>query len=179
MIYSIDAIAMLERLGISLNLVESRNLAEFTEATSLVQLESGFGGREHLLDPRAASAWQRLSTAAEDDGISIYLISAFRSIQRQTEIIENKIRQGLSIEQILEFSAPPFFSEHHTGCAVDVGTSSATDLEQEFENTDALPRTRHCSDTKCPTPLTTSWVLLTSHGIGDSWRNSCHGLQSQ
>mgnify|MGYP003407079685 CR=1 FL=1 len=138
MIYSIDAIAMLERLGISLNLVESRNLAEFTEATSLVQLESGFGGREHLLDPRAASAWQRLSTAAEDDGISIYLISAFRSIQRQTEIIENKIRQGLSIEQILEFSAPPFFSEHHTGCAVDVGTSSATDLEQEFENTDAF-----------------------------------------
>jgi D-alanyl-D-alanine carboxypeptidase len=138
MIYSIDAISILERLGISLDMVEARNLAEFTEATSLVLVEVGFGGREHLLEPLAASAWQDLSTAANADGVKIYLISAFRSVQRQTAIIEKKIRQGLNIEQILEFSAPPFFSEHHTGCAVDVGTSNATDLEQEFENTDAF-----------------------------------------
>jgi D-alanyl-D-alanine carboxypeptidase len=138
MIYSIDAIAMLERLGIPLGLVVERNLTEFAEATSLVQVDADFGGREHLLDPLAASAWHRLRAAAKGDGVTIYLVSAFRSVQRQTEIIERKIRHGLSTEQILEFSAPPFFSEHHTGCAVDVGTLGATDLEQGFEKTDAF-----------------------------------------
>jgi D-alanyl-D-alanine carboxypeptidase len=138
MIYSIDAIAMLERLGISLDLAVERNLTEFAEATNLVQVDADFGGREHLLDPLAARAWQRLRAAAKGDGVTVYLISAFRSVKRQAEIIERKIRQGLSIEQILAFSAPPFFSEHHTGCAVDVGTPTATDLDQAFAETDAF-----------------------------------------
>lgn len=136
--YSPDAISMLETLGIALDLVVGRNLEEYAVATNLELVELDHGGMEHLLDPLAAKTWNSLRKAAEGEGVQIYLISAFRSVQRQREIIEKKIRQGLSIEQILEFSAPPFFSEHHTGCAVDVGTPDATDLDQAFEETDAF-----------------------------------------
>jgi D-alanyl-D-alanine carboxypeptidase len=45
---------------------------------------------------------------------------------------------GISIERILDFSAPPLFSEHHTGHAVDIGTPGRTDLEQVFEETEAF-----------------------------------------
>ncbi|WP_122221035.1 D-alanyl-D-alanine carboxypeptidase family protein [Pseudomonas syringae group genomosp. 3] len=38
------------------------------------------------------------------------------------------------MEEILTVSAPPFFSEHHTGCAVDIGTSGSAVLEREFES---------------------------------------------
>ena len=36
-------------------------------------------------------------------------------------------------------SAPPGYSEHHTGCAIDVGTvADEPQLEVEFENTPAF-----------------------------------------
>lgn len=136
--YTPAAIRMLESLGIPLDFVVARNLEEFEEAITLVVAEIDSRGKEHMLMPVACDAWQRLTTAASRDGVDIYLVSAFRSVKRQADIIERKIRKGLSIEKILEFSAPPFFSEHHTGCAVDVGTPGATDLEQAFEETDAF-----------------------------------------
>lgn len=132
------AIHMLEALGIPVAIVVARNLVEFVEATTLEVAEIGHAGREHMLAPAAAQAWQKLKTAASKDGVELNIVSAFRSVQRQVEIIERKIRQGLSIDEILEFSAPPFFSEHHTGCAIDVGTPGSKDLEREFEGTAAF-----------------------------------------
>jgi D-alanyl-D-alanine carboxypeptidase len=129
---------MLEKLGIPLNLIFSRRLEEFAEAINLEVVETDHNGRAYLLEPLAAQAWTNLKRAAAADGIELYLVSAFRSVERQTEIIEKKIRMGVGIERILEFSAPPFFSEHHTGCAVDVGTPGRTDLEQAFEDTEAF-----------------------------------------
>ncbi|WP_274644705.1 M15 family metallopeptidase [Pseudomonas serbica] len=138
MLYSPDAIYMLERLGISLNLVFNRNLEEFAEATNLEIVEIDVNSRPHMLAPAAAQAWRNLRSAAQAEGIELYLISAFRSVNRQAEIFERKIRMGMNIERILDFSAPPFFSEHHTGQAVDVGTPGRTDLEQAFEETEAF-----------------------------------------
>ena len=141
------AMRILEALGIPVAMVLARNLVEFVEATSLEVAETGQEGRKHMLAPAAAQAWQRLKDAASRDGVELNIISAFRSVQRQVEIIERKISQGLSIDQILEFSAPPFFSEHHTGCAIDVGTPGSKDLEREFEETDAFVwLTQHAGD---------------------------------
>lgn len=145
--YTPAAIRILESLGIPVALVVARNLVEVAEASILVAAEVDQAGREHMLAPVAAQDWQRLKTAASMDGVELYILSAFRSVQRQVEIIERKIRQGLSIDEILEFSAPPFFSEHHTGCAIDVGTPGSKDLEREFEGTDAFAwLTQHAGD---------------------------------
>lgn len=132
------AMRILEALGIPVAMVLARNLVEFVEATSLEVAETSQEGRKHMLAPAAAQEWHKLKDAASRDGVELNIISAFRSLKRQVEIIESKIIQGLTIDEILQFSAPPYFSEHHTGSAIDVGTPGSKDLEREFEETDAF-----------------------------------------
>ncbi len=43
----------------------------------------------------------------------------------------------MPIDKILTLSAPPGYSEHHTGCAIDINTPGCVATEEEFENTDA------------------------------------------
>ena len=45
---------------------------------------------------------------------------------------------GDSDEDIFKLSAPPGFSEHHTGKAIDLNTSGFPPLEEEFEKSDAF-----------------------------------------
>jgi D-alanyl-D-alanine carboxypeptidase len=87
------------------------------------------------LTHEAACAWLAMQAQAVSDGIPIALVSAFRSVQRQHEIIQAKLTTGIDINTILESAAPPGYSEHHTGRAVDIGTSEADALEEEFEAT--------------------------------------------
>lgn len=136
--YSVAATSLLETLGIPVALILSRGLVEFTEASDLEVAEVAVDGREHCLVPAAAHAWKRLKAGASEEGVVLHIVSAFRSVERQVAIIERKLKAGLSIEQILAVSAPPGFSEHHTGLAVDIGTPGAADLETEFEHTPAF-----------------------------------------
>lgn len=135
MCYTPAALRMLDRLGISLHSVIDRNLQEFVEAKTLELVEVDANAREHLLIPNAAQAWRQMRTSARRHGVDIYIVSAFRSVERQAAIIKRKLESDLSIEEILTVSAPPFFSEHHTGCAVDIGTHGSAALEREFEDT--------------------------------------------
>src|SRR5262249_14759508 len=116
-------LSMLEALGIPLELVSRRHLTLQSEPRELVLAQRDEDGREHLLAPAAAAAWTRMVAAARDDGVQLHIDSAFRSVERQAEIVRGKLASGQSIDAILSVSAPPGFSEHHTGRAVDVGTS--------------------------------------------------------
>jgi D-alanyl-D-alanine carboxypeptidase len=97
-------------------------------------------GKEYLLTPAAAKAWQAMQAAALKDGVVIRIASAFRTIDRQAEIVRSKLQSGMSLESILCASAPPGYSEHHSGRAVDVTTEGEQErtLEQEFEQTAAF-----------------------------------------
>ncbi|MCF8149687.1 MAG: D-alanyl-D-alanine carboxypeptidase family protein [Burkholderiaceae bacterium] len=86
----------------------------------------------------AAIAWRNLKSEALEDGVSLFIVSAFRSIERQSEIVRRKLGAGAQIEDILTVCAPPGFSEHHTGCAVDISTPGSRSLEVEFEQTSAF-----------------------------------------
>lgn len=108
------------------------------EAECLVVAETGDDGREHRLIPAAAAAWGELSGAARREGVTIRIVSAFRSIERQAEIIRHKLARGLPLDEILRVSAPPGYSEHHSGRAVDVTTDDAPALDVEFERTVAF-----------------------------------------
>lgn len=108
------------------------------EAENLIVAEVGEDGREHRLAPAAAAGWRTMKAAAQADGVALRIVSAFRSIERQAEIVRAKLERGLSLDQILEVSAPPGYSEHHTGRAVDITTDGMPALAIEFENTNAF-----------------------------------------
>ena len=124
-------------LGISSELITARGLRVCEEATTLEVAEVGAQGREHLLVPPAAKTWRLLKAAALDDGIDLFIVSAFRSIDRQAEIVRRKLETGAAVESILAVCAPPGFSEHHTGQAVDLSTPGSHVLEVEFDQTAA------------------------------------------
>ena len=78
---------------------------------------------------------------AKKDGIYLVFLSGYRSINLQNEIFYSlkSIRNQEAAERA-RVSAPPGYSEHSTGFAIDIGdaTQRETDFETEFENTDAF-----------------------------------------
>lgn len=136
--YSSRTLAILERAGIAPELIARRGLREYEEASELEPAETGADGRVYLLAPPAARAWRALRAAATADGVQLYLVSAYRSVERQIELLQRKLARGEAIPDILTVLAPPGFSEHHTGRAVDVGCPEAAPLEPEFDRTPAF-----------------------------------------
>jgi zinc D-Ala-D-Ala carboxypeptidase len=130
--------AILAELRIPLELIASRALVFQAEAAEVVVAETGHDGREHLLAPAAAEAWHAMKMAALADGVVMNIASAFRTIERQAEIVRAKVAKGLPLESILCVSAPPGYSEHHSGRAIDMTTDGVRPLEQEFEDTKAF-----------------------------------------
>lgn len=130
--------AICRTLEISTELLAVRALRECDEAQFLETAEIGRDGRAHLLLPAAVAAWKTMKVAAEDDGIELFIVSAFRSIECQADIIWRKLDFGLGINEILAVCAPPGFSEHHSGRAVDISTPGAPALETLFEATPAF-----------------------------------------
>jgi D-alanyl-D-alanine carboxypeptidase len=127
-----------QALGISPGYLESCKLPWCPEPDQLVETEPDFYQRPQQLTQSAFKAWTALKTAAEEQAISLFLISAFRSVQYQHDLLATKLKNGQPIEQILRVNAAPGFSEHHTGRAIDVGTSGCDALVTEFENTKAF-----------------------------------------
>lgn len=84
--------------------------------------------KQHFLEKETAIQFQLMSEAAEKDGVSIQLVSAFRSYAKQKEIFEWKyqklqadgVDQLKAIEQITKYSSIPGTSRHHWGTDVDV-----------------------------------------------------------
>lgn len=108
------------------------------ETDELVSVGPDYLGRDAFLTPGAAMAWSMLQQAALRDNVELLLISAFRSVQRQAELLKAKLDKGMTLDQALEYSAYPEFSEHHSGNAIDIGTPDSPPLEEEFESTDAF-----------------------------------------
>ncbi len=85
--------------------------------------------------------FKEMQFLAAQRGISLQLLSGFRSIDLQRDIFyENKaIRNQTAIERSRD-SAPPGYSEHSTGYAIDVGDGNYpnTHFEVEFEQTPAF-----------------------------------------
>ncbi len=150
----------LTALGISSELITARGVRECEEATTLDVAEVGADGRDHLLVPLAAEAWRSLKAAALADGIDLFIVSAFRSIYRQAQIVRRKLESGAAVESILTVCAPPGFSEHHTGRAVDLSTSGSRALEVEFDKTAAYAwLTQHAAE----------FGYYLSYPIGNVW----------
>jgi D-alanyl-D-alanine carboxypeptidase len=117
------------------------------EAVDLVSVGLDLYGRERHLTPEAAARWAELREGARQDGVTLLLVSAFRSLEYQRGIFERKLAAGEPLERILKVNAPPGYSEHHTGRALDLTTPGCAPLTEEFETTPAFDwLVRHASD---------------------------------
>jgi D-alanyl-D-alanine carboxypeptidase len=85
------------------------------------------------LAPGTAAAWRRMKQSAAENGVQLLLVSGFRSIAHQAEIIRRKLAAGQPIDAILAVNAAPGFSEHHSGRAVDVASPCTRPLTAEFD----------------------------------------------
>ncbi len=89
----------------------------YQETSDLVAVGPDVAGRQQWLQPAAARAWRGMQRAEEVDGVSLLLVSAFRSVDQQRQIFERKLRAGQTLEAIQAVNVPPGFSQHHTGTA--------------------------------------------------------------
>lgn len=97
--------------------------------------------RSITLKQAAATRWMEMVEAARRDGVRLRPISGFRTVDQQEYVFFSlKAEQGERATQRAEVSAPPGYSEHHTGYAVDIGDTEKpeTDLDETFETTKAF-----------------------------------------
>tara|TARA_Y100000817_G_scaffold314836_1_gene315416 strand:+ start:4884 stop:5459 length:576 start_codon:yes stop_codon:yes gene_type:complete len=87
------------------------------------------------LDSLAAIAFLKMEKHAAKDSIKFRVASAFRTVDRQSKIINRKLKKGIPIESILKENTLPGFSEHHSGKAIDFLSDNSYSLSVEFEKT--------------------------------------------
>ena len=110
-------------------------LPRFAEEGRLCGVGLDAFGREVRLAVEAAAAWEAMRAEAERAGVRLLLLSGFRSVERQAEIVGKKLAAGQTLADILRVNAYPGFSEHHTGRAVDIGSAECAHLTEAFEST--------------------------------------------
>lgn len=89
-------------------------------------------GKQYLLRDEAYQKFVQMSDAAKSEGIPIKAISAYRTEDYQRMLYTNKVRTAGQIHAD-NYSARPGFSEHQTGLAVDINSTSTS-----FEYTPAF-----------------------------------------
>ncbi len=83
----------------------------------------------------AATAFQKMMKAAEQDGLSFKIISAYRSYSNQVDVYNGWVKRDGQIKADT-YSARPGHSEHQTGLAVDIGNANGMcDLDICFADT--------------------------------------------
>lgn len=82
----------------------------------------------YRIDSRIKDAYNSMISAAKKDGVSLNLISGYRTYDGQTQLFNRKVNDYISqgnskakaTELAAQYVAPPGTSEHHTGLAVDL-----------------------------------------------------------
>lgn len=98
-------------------------------------------GQGQSLQRDAATALEGMIASAAADGVELRVLSAFRSVSLQKSLFfDVKSERNQSAEERARVSAPPGFSEHSTGLAVDLGDGAdpASNLSRSFEHTAAF-----------------------------------------
>ena len=100
-------------------------------------------GSGHQIDVRAYDDFKAMILAARNDGVTIYVTSSYRDLDKQTTLynkkVESYVMQGYSYkdakEQAGQVVAVPGTSEHHLGLALDLVSSEYRKLDEKQENT--------------------------------------------
>jgi D-alanyl-D-alanine carboxypeptidase len=126
------------QLGIAEDYARTCGMPSQPECSNLVAVAPDVFGRPALLEQQTAAAWQSMQAAAAAAGLTLQLVSAYRSYDYQHQLFQRKLERGLSIADILQVNAAPGFSEHHSGCAIDLGCPDFPPLEEVFDQSPAF-----------------------------------------
>lgn len=110
----------------------------YPEASELVEIGPNLVGRMQELMPLAAARWNDMVVAARSEGVTLLIVSGYRSFEYQAALIRKKLDAGQAIEHILTVNAAPGYSQHHAGTAVDIATPGSRPLTEEFERSPAF-----------------------------------------
>jgi len=130
--------ALLGDLGIPPDYADHCGLPLQQEAVELCSIGPDIHNREQRLTPEAAAAWQAMRNAAAAEAVELQVVSAFRSVAYQADILRRKLEEGQRLDEILRVSAAPGYSEHHSGRALDLTTPGYPALEPAFEQSEAF-----------------------------------------
>jgi D-alanyl-D-alanine carboxypeptidase len=80
-----------------------------------------------------------MARSANAMGVSLMPISGFRTVEAQTALFNRQIERKGSKEAAARWSAPPGYSEHHTGYVLDIADKlhPESDLQMSFQETPA------------------------------------------
>lgn len=117
----------------NLILVNDRNPMPKDFVPTLVDIGNGY-----KFDEKGAKYLLEMIEAARQDGINLFVVSSYRSVEKQTKNFNNSIEQLKSegyteqeaYNQTIRYIALPGTSEHSLGLAVDLNS-----LEESFEQT--------------------------------------------
>ena len=157
------------RLGIPDEYHETTKFICCSTPDELVSIGVDVFGRPRRLQQRAATAWFVMREHALDEGKTLQVVSAYRSAEYQAEEILRSLNKGELIEHILQKIAAPGYSEHQSGCALDLTTPGFEAVEEEFENSEAFNwLTKHTEQHgySLSYPQDNLMVLSMNHGIG-------------
>jgi len=89
--------------------------------------------------PAAAVAFKELREAARQEGIAIMPISGYRGLYIQKYLFDKGVKEYGSPERAARWYAPPGYSEHHTGLALDIADQAHPECDTQacFESTRA------------------------------------------
>lgn len=132
------AAGALAGLGIAADVPRQRGLPPCPEPAWLQDHGRDLAGRPVWLVPSAGRAWLRLRQAAAADGLAFAVVSSWRSVLRQAELLRGKMAAGRSLAELLEVNALPGYSEHHLGTTIDLHAGRGPLLEEAFESTPAF-----------------------------------------
>ncbi len=99
------------------------------------------GNKQIRMRQAAAEKFQAMVQAARKQGVNLVPISGFRTVkQQQSLFFDVSAQRNQTPSKRAAVSAPPKYSEHHTGYAVDIGDGAvpATNLSTNFEKTPAF-----------------------------------------
>ena len=73
---------------------------------------------------KAQEAFVKMAHAAIEDSVFFTAKSGFRSPGYQKQMIRRRLNEGKSFGEIIRYAAPPGYSGHSTGYALDIATDS-------------------------------------------------------
>ena len=132
-------------------LVNGTHFMEEDYVPQLTEIENGY-----YFDSRAADALKEMLKAGRAEGMDLWLCSAYRTMEKQTSLYENKV-QRLMREEALSYDkayqeaantvAFPGTSEHQLGLAADIVAKDYQHLNDKQANTDEAKWLKeHCHE---------------------------------
>ncbi|HOP07935.1 MAG TPA: M15 family metallopeptidase [candidate division Zixibacteria bacterium] len=105
--------------------IDSTRLADTSRLVKLPE-KFCFQGYRIFVTPETRRAFEAMADAARKDSVIFTVKSGYRSSSYQKTLLRKRMDKGMSFAEACRYVAPPGFSEHETGAALDLTVTKGT-----------------------------------------------------